>query len=143
MSQGPFNPVPRIFTKVPAYIAHYYTQSEEEYARRKGRILDDGSKKSQENLLSQKSKSDKINSSGKKSVSKKSSIKSSKKSVSDISKNDEIKNDPQLFDLSKDPKELNNVAVNHPDLVDKLETLLKEAHTKATIQRFNIPVLDQ
>jgi len=46
MSQGPFNPVPRIFTKVPAYIAHYYTQSEEEYARRKGRVLDDGSKKS-------------------------------------------------------------------------------------------------
>jgi hypothetical protein len=46
MSQGPFNPVPRIFTKVTAYIAHYYTQSEEEYARRKGRVLDDGSKKS-------------------------------------------------------------------------------------------------
>ena len=51
--------------------------------------------------------------------------------------------DLKLYDLYKDPKELNNVAVNHPDLVDKMEKLLKEAHTKATIQRFNIPVLDQ
>jgi hypothetical protein len=41
MAPGPFNPVPRIFTKVAAYIAHYYTQSEVEYARRKGRVLDD------------------------------------------------------------------------------------------------------
>ena len=45
MAQGPFNPVPRIFTKVTAYIAHYYTQSEEEYTRRKGRVLDDGTTK--------------------------------------------------------------------------------------------------
>ena len=45
MAQGPFNPVPRIFTKVTAYIAHYYTQSEEEYNRRKGRVLDDGTTK--------------------------------------------------------------------------------------------------
>jgi hypothetical protein len=42
MVQGPFNPVPKIFTKVSAYIAHYYTQSEEEHNRRKGRQLDDG-----------------------------------------------------------------------------------------------------
>ena len=39
---GPFNPVPRIFTKVAAYIAHYYTQSEDEHLRRKGRAMDDG-----------------------------------------------------------------------------------------------------
>jgi hypothetical protein len=42
MTQGPFNPVPKIFTKVMAYVAHYYTQSEEEHARRKSRIMDDG-----------------------------------------------------------------------------------------------------
>ena len=51
--------------------------------------------------------------------------------------------DLQLYDLNKDPKELNDVAANHPDLVYKMEKLLKKAHTKATIQRFNIPVLDQ
>jgi hypothetical protein len=45
MVQGPFNPIPRIFTKVTAYIAHYYTQSEAEYNRRKGRVLDDGTTK--------------------------------------------------------------------------------------------------
>jgi hypothetical protein len=42
MTQGPFNPVPKIFIKVMAYIAHYYTQSEEEHIRRKSRIMDDG-----------------------------------------------------------------------------------------------------
>jgi len=42
MLQGPFNPVPKIFTKVIAYIAHYYTQSEEEHIRRKSRTMDDG-----------------------------------------------------------------------------------------------------
>jgi len=39
---GPFNPVPKLFTRVVAYIAHYYTQSEDEHLRRKGRALDDG-----------------------------------------------------------------------------------------------------
>ena len=48
-----------------------------------------------------------------------------------------------LFDLSNDPKELINVSNNYPDVVEKMEKLLKEVHTKATIQRFNIPVLDQ
>jgi len=43
MAQGPFNPVPKLFTKVMAYVAHYYTQSEEEYLRRKTRTMDDGS----------------------------------------------------------------------------------------------------
>lgn len=43
MNMGPFNRVPKIFTKVSAYIAHYIIQSEEEYYRRKGRAMDDGS----------------------------------------------------------------------------------------------------
>ena len=42
MNQGPFNQVSKIFTRVSAYIAHYYTQSEEEHLRRKGRAMDDG-----------------------------------------------------------------------------------------------------
>jgi len=43
MSMGPFNVQPLPFFKTPAYIAHYYIQSEEEHLRRKGRALDDGS----------------------------------------------------------------------------------------------------
>jgi len=43
MIMNPFdnNLIP--FTKIPAYIAHYYIQSEEEHLRRKKRALDDGS----------------------------------------------------------------------------------------------------
>jgi hypothetical protein len=43
MNMGPFNIQPLPFIKSTAYIAHYYTQSEEEHIRRKGRQLDDGS----------------------------------------------------------------------------------------------------
>jgi hypothetical protein len=50
MVQGPFNQVPRIFTKVAAYIAHYYTQSEDEHMRRKGRALDDGTGPGKSNM---------------------------------------------------------------------------------------------
>ena len=43
MAMGPFNNQPLPFVKAHAYIAHYYTQSEEEHLRRKSRMLDDGS----------------------------------------------------------------------------------------------------
>lgn len=43
MPMGPFNNQPLPFIKAVAYIAHYYTQSEEEHSRRKTRMLDDGS----------------------------------------------------------------------------------------------------
>jgi len=43
MKMGPFNIQPLPFIKAPIYIAHYYTQSEEEHTRRKTRMLDDGS----------------------------------------------------------------------------------------------------
>ena len=42
MKMGPFNPEPLPFINSLSYIAHYYVQSEEEYKRRKGRVLDDG-----------------------------------------------------------------------------------------------------
>jgi hypothetical protein len=42
MPVGPFNDVKITFTNVPGFIAHYYTQSENEFNRRKGRIMDDG-----------------------------------------------------------------------------------------------------
>lgn len=43
MKMGPFNIQPLPFIKSAIYIAHYYTQSEEEHTRRKTRMLDDGS----------------------------------------------------------------------------------------------------
>jgi hypothetical protein len=43
--ESPFHNIKKVFTQVPAYIAHYYIQSEEEHLRRKGRELDDGSSK--------------------------------------------------------------------------------------------------
>ena len=43
MHMGPFNRQIMPFTRAPIYIAHYYTQSEEEHLRRKSRVLDDGS----------------------------------------------------------------------------------------------------
>lgn len=42
MQVGPFNDQPLPFIKSPAYIAHYYIQSEEEHLRRKNRQMDDG-----------------------------------------------------------------------------------------------------
>lgn len=42
MKLGPFFTDVRPYTKSSAYIAHYYAQSEEEYFRRKGRQMDDG-----------------------------------------------------------------------------------------------------
>ena len=49
----------------------------------------------------------------------------------------------RLFNIKDDPKELNDLSSNYPDIVKKLESLMKSAHTKATIEKFNIPVLDQ
>jgi hypothetical protein len=43
MKMGPFNNQPIPFIKAVGYIAHYYTQSEDEHMRRKSRQLDDGS----------------------------------------------------------------------------------------------------
>lgn len=45
MAMCPFNKQPMSFLNAPIYIAHYYTQSEEEYLRRKTRICDDGTSK--------------------------------------------------------------------------------------------------
>lgn len=42
MNMGPFNLQPLPFINSLAYIAHYYTQSEEEHRRRKSREMDDG-----------------------------------------------------------------------------------------------------
>ena len=49
----------------------------------------------------------------------------------------------QLYNLDDDPKELNDLASKYPEIVEKMEISMKEAHTEAEIQNFKIPVLDQ
>ena len=49
----------------------------------------------------------------------------------------------QLYNLNTDPKELNDLADEHPEIVEKIELIMKSAHTKASLEKFNIPVLDQ
>ena len=48
-----------------------------------------------------------------------------------------------LYNLNDDPKELNDLADSHPQIINKMEVLMKKAHTKASIEKFNIPVLDE
>lgn len=45
MKEGPFNEEPVPFFKSMIYLAHYYSQSKEEFMRRKQRIQDDGTTK--------------------------------------------------------------------------------------------------
>ena len=51
--------------------------------------------------------------------------------------------DLHLYNLSDDPKELNNLANSYPEIVKKMEKFMKEAHTKASIEKFRIPILDK
>ena len=50
IKMGPFNEQPLPFIKTLIYIAHFYTQSEEEHFRRKSRSLDDGSVNKEKDL---------------------------------------------------------------------------------------------
>jgi len=47
----------------------------------------------------------------------------------------------ELYDLDKDPGETNDLADKHPDIVTKIETIMKEEHTVAEIDRFKIKEL--
>ncbi len=48
----------------------------------------------------------------------------------------------ELFDLEKDPKELNDISINHPDVVKKIEKILTEARTRPDLKNFYIKSLD-
>ncbi|MBJ7392006.1 MAG: hypothetical protein JHC85_10585, partial [Chthoniobacterales bacterium] len=41
---------------------------------------------------------------------------------------------PRLFDLQQDPAELHNVAEEHPEIVERLKTLLMEQRAKGVAQ---------
>ena len=48
-----------------------------------------------------------------------------------------------LYDLSTDPKEQHDLAEDQPEIVQKMETYLEQAHTTAKLEKFQIPILDQ
>ena len=43
----------------------------------------------------------------------------------------------ELYDLSKDLKETDNIAAQHPEIIAELELLMKQASTPSPIERFN------
>ena len=45
----------------------------------------------------------------------------------------------ELYDLSTDPGESNNVAAQHPELVAKLDALIQSARTPSPMATFNFP----
>lgn len=47
----------------------------------------------------------------------------------------------QLFNLETDPLEEHNVADQFPDIVEKIEAIMKEAHVPASLERFKIKEL--
>ena len=51
--------------------------------------------------------------------------------------------DLKLYDLSKDPKELNDLAAEYPEIVQKMENFLAQAHNTPAIEKFIMPVLEQ
>ncbi|WP_183558604.1 hypothetical protein [Mucilaginibacter sp. SP1R1] len=48
-----------------------------------------------------------------------------------------------LYDLNTDEKEQNDVAVNHPDIIQKMIAISKKEHHTLELSRFIIPVLEE
>ena len=46
----------------------------------------------------------------------------------------------ELYDLSADPQESKNVAAQHPEIVQKLDMLIREARTPSHSPKFNFPI---
>jgi arylsulfatase A len=46
----------------------------------------------------------------------------------------------ELYDLSKDPGETNNVAARNPEIVRELDKLIKGARTVSPVEKFNFPI---
>ncbi len=49
----------------------------------------------------------------------------------------------ELYDLSVDIKEQENVAARHPAIVAKMEAIMKKKHQTPQVSRFIIPVLER
>jgi arylsulfatase len=48
----------------------------------------------------------------------------------------------ELYDLSTDPKEQNNVAAAHPEIVLKMEEIMKREHSTPVLNRFKMAALE-
>ncbi len=48
----------------------------------------------------------------------------------------------ELYDLSIDPEELNNIAHQHPEIIEKAANIFKDEHVDAEIERFRIPLIE-
>lgn len=48
----------------------------------------------------------------------------------------------ELYNLENDPQELNNIAHEHPEIMEKAAVIFKNEHTKAKAERFEIPLLE-
>ena len=46
----------------------------------------------------------------------------------------------ELYDLSNDPQEQTNLAKEYPDVVKRIELIMKEAHTPPQNPKFNLPI---
>jgi arylsulfatase len=49
--------------------------------------------------------------------------------------------DIELFDLETDLREENDVAGDHPDVVARIEAIMKQEHVPSTIERFQFEAL--
>ncbi|HWJ29793.1 MAG TPA: sulfatase/phosphatase domain-containing protein, partial [Flavisolibacter sp.] len=47
-----------------------------------------------------------------------------------------------LYDLTTDPREQNDVADQHPDIIEKMKTISKKEHHTPELSEFVIPVLE-
>jgi arylsulfatase len=44
----------------------------------------------------------------------------------------------ELYDLEKDIREQNNIADQHPEIVTRVEEILKSEHVEAALERFRM-----
>lgn len=48
----------------------------------------------------------------------------------------------ELYDLENDPKEMNNLAAQNPEMVERIRTIMEQEHRKSEISRFWLKPLD-
>ena len=49
----------------------------------------------------------------------------------------------ELYNLKEDPAEENNIAEQHPQLIEQADAYFRQAHRRSEIERFQIPLLEE